>query len=465
LITLFASGSVRTLFQEDRLNRVRKVVTLVFGEALTEVDREIYEGTLLPAHGPGATADRLKGNQKWTFPTWHDRLESLFPYTEYALPGHNHFWRANQAKFLRPEEEPPARVIAIPKTQMTPRLIAAEPTCMQYVQQAISRSLVRHLERFTRSKWFVGFTEQWPNQALAQIGSADGSLATLDLSEASDRVSNWLVEDLFADFPWFLEGIQACRSTRAVLPSGEVVTLQKFASMGSAMSFPIEAMVFAAVVLERVLHCDGLPISHASLKRYWDMVRVYGDDIIAPSHTAETVIDGLEVFGFKVNRAKSFWTGEFRESCGKEYFRGEDVSIVRVRKSFPASQRDVPEIESAVSTRNQLANAGMWKTAALFDDGLERVLNGHYPFVGENSQVLGKHHPDGRYDYHGYDKHGTPFVRGYVIRPKIPENGIDDWSALMKCLLSVGEETDEEHLLRSGRPRVVSMKLVKARPF
>lgn len=444
----------------------------MFGDALSAVDREVYEGTLIPKHGSGSTADRLYGNQKWTFPTWHDRLETLFPYTEYALPGWHHFWRTDQVKYLKPEEEPPVKVIAIPKTQTSPRLIASEPTCMQYVQQAISRALVQYLEQFDASKWFVGFTEQWPNQAMAQIGSADGSLATLDLSEASDRVSNWVVEDLFADFPWFLEGIQACRSTRAQLPSGEIISLLKFASMGSAMSFPIEAMVFTAVVLERVMTSDGVPLSRASLKRYRDMVRVYGDDIIVPAHVAEPVIDGLEAFGFVVNRAKSFWTGEFRESCGKEYYCGEDVSIVRVRKSFPASLRDVSEIVSAVSTRNQFYKAGMWKTAALFDGSLEKILKGFYPFVAETSRILGKHRNDGRFDYEfgplsDEDDHLVPLTRGWVVKSETPVNGIDDVPALMKCLLqTVGEvDTDPEHLTRSGRPRAASMKLVKARPF
>lgn len=432
------------------------------------MDRKIHDGELIPKHGPGKTADRLDGNQKWTFPTWHSRLEHLFPYGEYGVPGPSYVEEGySRVELLDPVDEPPTRLVAIPKTQTTPRLIASEPTVMQYLQQAIGRETVVQLESHEDSSWFLGFTEQWPNQALAQIGSEDGSLATLDLSEASDRVANWHVEDLFQDFPWFLEGIQACRSQRAKLPSGKVIDLQKFASMGSAMTFPIEAMVFTAIAIERVLTAFDLPLSRKSIRTLRDRVRVYGDDIIVPSDTAETVIDGLETFGFKVNRAKSFWTGGFRESCGKEYFAGEDVSIVRFRTVLPTSLRNVTEIVSTVSTRNQLYKAGMWRTAALLDGVLEKILRGKYPFVEETSSVLGKH-GTGRYDVQKYHvDYQAPVVHGWVVTPEIPENGIDGVDALMKCLLeTIGEpNTDEEHLTRSGRPWAVGMKLRWAPPF
>jgi len=104
---------------------------------------------------------------------------------------------------LSPQEELPTRLVAVPKTQATPRLIAEEPTVMQYIQQAIMQSLVPEIESNLISGSFTGFTDQAPNQLLARKGSEDGSLATLDLSEASDRVANWLVEELFGDFPNF----------------------------------------------------------------------------------------------------------------------------------------------------------------------------------------------------------------------------------------------------------------------
>lgn len=456
------------LFDKKRLESVKKVIRLVFGNAIGCVDGMIYHEQLIPKHGPGATADRLVGNQKWTLPIWHDRLEYLFPYGRYALPSYSYSWRYDQVKHVVPGEEQPVKITLVPKTQRSPRLIAIEPTCMQYIQQAISRELVRRLESDPVSSWFVGFSDQVRNNVMARKGSIDGSLATLDLSEASDRVANWLVEDLFADFPWFSEGIDACRSTRAMLPSGDVIHLKKFASMGSALTFPIEAIVFAAIVIERVLSSAGLPISRKNIISFRDEVRVYGDDIIVPTEYAQTVSDGLETFGFKVNQGKSFWTGRFRESCGKEYWNGIDVSIVKFRTKTPTSLHDASEVISTVSTRNQLYKAGLWKTAALLDTDLYKVLRGHYPIVSEDSPVLGRIDNSIPYDVHGFEPHThSPFVRGFVESSVNPINSIDEEVALMKCLVeSIGEPNiDNEHLTRSGRPRAVKLKLANASPF
>jgi len=447
----------------------------------------IYRGELSPKHGPGKTSDRLDGNQKWTLPTWHERLEPLFPYVEYAVPSHSYWEQQFRTKFLLPEDEPPAKLTAVPKTHLTPRLISIEPTCMQYIQQAISIPLRAMLERDKLAKHFVGFEEQWPNQAMAQIGSEDGSLATLDLSEASDRVPNWLVEDLFQDFPHFSEGIEACRSQTVRLPSGDVIRLQKFASMGSALTFPIEAMVFTAVVLEGIVRASESRLNPGTLMRYRDMVRVYGDDIIVPTDMAEIAIDSLEAFGFKVNRNKSFWTGGFRESCGKEYWNGLDVSIVRFRKKLPTSRHDVDEIVSTSATRNLLYKAGMYGLASVLDDLLLEVLQGFYPWVAETSPILGRIHHSGLYQIDDWDeKLHSPVVRGWRVKPKIPENEIDGAPALLKVFSRSGQHKaaewgefrinqygmrellmseDPDHLRRSGRPHVVSIKRGKGRPF
>ncbi len=443
------------------LERVRKVVTLAFAPALSRVDREVYEGWLLPKHGPGATADKLVGNEKWLLTEWTERLETLFPVRENLFPNDLIYRDSEESIVFRPEDqERPSKVILVPKTQATPRVIAIEPTCMQYVQQAFHRSLVPKLEKYASSRGFVGFTDQEPNQRLAALGSAGGGLATLDLSEASDRVANWLVEELFSDFPHFSEGVAACRSTHASLPDGRIIQLAKFASMGSALTFPIEAMVFAAICLEAVMTDLSMPLNAASLKRLRGKVRVYGDDIIVPVDTAEHVADALETFGFKVNRRKSFWTGEFRESCGVEYWRGRDVTHVKVRSAFPSDMHTASEVISTSSTRNQLFEAGFVEAVDFLDGVLLKVTRGVYPVVEKTSPLLGRLGLD-RPHADGWDPDlHVPIAVGYVPVAKIPVNKLDGARALLKYFLSPSE--DEEHLERSGRPRVVRMKLAKA---
>lgn len=456
------------LFEGGLLDEARKLVHLMFGDVLAQVEKDIYEGNLAPGHGPGATADHLYGNQKWTLPSWTDRLETLFPYLDYALPNYRYWMDLNEVQFLSPDDELPVKLTAVAKTQATPRLIAIEPTCMQYVQQAIAKPLVRYIESDPLAGGYVGFTDQEPNRLLACAGSDTGLLATLDLSEASDRVANWLVEDLFAGFPLFLEAIQACRSTRVRLPDGRIIGLQKFASMGSALTFPIEAMTFVIVSLLGLIKGSNLPLTRGSIQEFQGMVRVYGDDIVVPSAHAETVIEYLETFGFKVNRSKSFWTGQFRESCGAEFYKGFDVSIVKVRKKLPTSRRDVDSIISTVASRNLFFRGGLVKTAEFIDGIMEDLLRGFYPAVSETSAVLGRHVPEDRYQVDGITPAThAPFVKGFVVSAKNPINEIDGVPALMKCILSsIGNaDVDEDHLRRSGRPRVVSIKLAKASPF
>lgn len=443
----------------------------MFGPSLTFVDSLVESGEVVPRHGGGATADRRIGNYKWHFQEWTERLESLFPFVEYALPSVS-YWESGTAgvRWLSPEEERPAKMVAVPKTRSTPRLIAEEPTCMQYMQQSIARPLMESIEACSTAKFFTGFTEQWPNQAMAQIGSEDGSLATLDLSEASDRVGNWMVEVFFEDFPWFLEAIQATRSRSIELPSGEVFQLRKFASMGSAMTFPIEAMVFTAITLEAVLRSQKKPLTKRSIRSLRDEVRVYGDDIIVPTDSAGAVIESLEAFGLKVNRHKSFWNGEFRESCGKEYWNGIDVSITRFRKHAPSSRRHVEGIVSWVKTRNLFSDDLVWtNTVRLLDERLEALL-GYFPYVQPTSVLLGRTHPAGFYQVDGV-KTGkndqSPYARGWVVREVLQRQPLDGHAALLKCLLTtIGmQDVDEKHLQRGGRPIDASIILSKARPF
>lgn len=456
----------------------------MFGDVLRSLDKRIYEGDLTPRHGSGATADRKVGNEKWDLREWTERLEVLFPFVEYALPSVS-YWEHGQlgsfpspydsdaptpVRYLSPSEEQPAKMVAVPKTHSTPRLIAEEPVCMQYMQQAIARPLMSLIETDKVASWFTGFELQWPNQAMAQIGSEDGTLATLDLSEASDRVGNWIVEVLFEDWPWFLEAIQATRSQAIELPDGEVFPLRKFASMGSAMTFPIEAMVFTSIVIEGVLRSDSRPLSARSIKSLRDVVRVYGDDIIVPTHNAETVIESLEVFGLKVNRHKSFWNGEFRESCGKEFWKGHDVSITRFRKAAPSSLRDVENIVSWVATRNLFSEDMRWHHTVHLLDGFLEALLGHFPWIQSSSVLLGRTRPDQLYQVDRVSEgfsHQSPLTKGWVTREKLRKQILDGPPALLKCLLTtIGmQDVDEKHLKRGGRPLSVSMHLGMARPF
>nr|URG16441.1 MAG: RNA dependent RNA polymerase [Leviviridae sp.] len=458
------ADQVRTVVQKTQFKRIGGIL---WREVLQVVDEHIYYGRLMPKHGPGATADRLAGNRKYEQREWTSRLEYLFPHGEYLYSGWGAYLRSPHVEIHEPGAERPVKVITVPKTLKTPRIIAVEPTCMQYTQQAVLEVLVDELEtkNTTVSRRLVGFSDQDPNRSMAEYGSRTGTLATLDLSEASDRVSNQLVRLLAHDFPHFSEALDATRSRKADVPGHGVLRLAKFASMGSALCFPIEAMVFTTLVFAGIEDALRRPLTASDISRYRSQVRVYGDDIIVPVEFVHSVVRKLEDFGLRVNTHKSFWTGKFRESCGKEYYDGHDVSIVKVRTLLPTSRKNARELVSTVSLRNQLYQAGYWSVCRALDDHLQKFIP--MPMVASTSSVLG------RLSFLGYETQRmspvlhAPLVKGHVVHSVIPSCVLEGDGALLKWFLKRGRDpfADRRHLERSGRPKSVCTKLRWAQPF
>ena len=457
---------VDSFLSDSDYSDFERIARLLFGPVFSSLDRMIYDEEVVPKHGPGATAEKLTGNQKFLNRTWTHRLQEVFSAENFLLPNPR-FASEDGVTFLEPGAEQPVRVISVPKTQKAPRIIAIEPSYVQYAQQAILEPLVRLLENDKVLKNFLGFSDQVPNQDMARKGSEGLSLATLDLSDASDRVSNQLVRRLVKPFPHLLAGLEATRSRRADVPGHGVIRLAKFASMGSALCFPVEAMCFLCMVFLGIEQSANTRFtSRSDFLRFRGRVRVYGDDIIIPEDSAESVIQSLESFGTRVGLSKSFWIGRFRESCGKEYWNGHDVSIVKFRRMFPTSLSDGQECISLVSFRNQLYRAGCWETVKYIDSKIWKVFK-YFPVVEESSPVLG------RTSFLSYQAERMcnslhrPLVKGYVVRSIIPKNSLSGDGALLKFFLKRGglPSADGRHLERSGRPRAVDIKPRWAPPY
>lgn len=452
---------------ETGMSQFSRLGRLLFARVLSDINNDVANISLVPRHGPGSTADKLSGNAKFNQRSWPERLEEVFPAMDYLLPSPRFYANLDRVEFIEPGAETPVKVITVPKTLKTPRIIAVEPTCMQYAQQAIAGPLVELLERDSVSKWFLGFRDNKPNQVFARKGSVDGSLATLDMSEASDRVSNQLVVELLRNHGHLSEAVAACRSTRADVPGYGVIPLAKFASMGSALCFPFEAMVFLTLIFCGIENAQNSVLSAKDLKSFRGKVRVYGDDIIIPVEYTQDVTACLEAFGFKVNVNKSFWTGNFRESCGKDYYLGHDVSVVKCRRMIPTSRQHADRIISTVALRNNLYKRGLHKTAAYLDTEIGKVLK-HYPLVGPDSSILGRVEEPGVYDVDGFDSRlHYPLVKGYVKDIRKRPSKLDGPGALLKFFLKQGSlpTTDEEHLVYAGRPLSVGIKIARARPY
>nr|QDH89378.1 MAG: RNA-dependent RNA polymerase [Leviviridae sp.] len=462
----------------------KRISNMLFAEVFAKADRDVHFARLWPKHGPGAVADRLSSNAKFSMRTWTTRLQRVMPAEEYLIPNRRYYDELERdTTFLEPGAEIPVRVITVPKTLKSPRIIAIEPAAMQFAQQAVLRSILDAIGEDSLLSRMIGFDDQDPNRSMAQEGSHSGDLATLDLSEASDRVSNQHVRAMLSDFPELLWAVDATRSRKADVPGHGVIRLAKYASMGSALCFPFEAMVFLTLILMGIERELSAPLSRELVvNQYREQVRVFGDDLIVPRDNVLSVVDELENFGFRVNISKSYWTGRFRESCGREYYDGHDVSIVKVRQMLPTRRQDADGIIAAVALRNQFYWTGLWRSAAMMDDLLRGLLV-EFPNVAPSSPLLGRQSCLG-YQFQTIDRYDhSPLTRGYYVIAESPPDHLEGTGALLKCLLrdpcpgfglmSEPRESlaidvasvDTEHLERSGRPERVSIKLGWKQPF
>jgi len=337
-------------------------------------------------HGPGAISETTAICNKYSWRNWSEVLEMEYPLADCGF--HNHASWADRCENGVGIEStiPSSRLIAVPKTFSGPRLIAAEPSEHQWCQQ----NSWDYFSSRTRRSWLsrvVAFRDQSLNQSLCTEGSETGSLATVDLSAASDRVTCHVAGQFFRGNPGLLRALRASRTRRVTqkltLRAPACVKLRKFSTMGSANTFPVESLIFLSIALAAVATKRGFrhlsPWVIQSLERE---VAVFGDDIVIPSDSRELFVRALEVLYFKVNDQKSFWTGKFRESCGVDSFDGTNVTPVYWKQPYDGGPES---LSSVVECRNNFYKKFLLNTAAYLESTLPRGL----PQVAMDSGVFG----------------------------------------------------------------------------
>jgi hypothetical protein len=354
-------------------------------------------------------------------------------------------------EFVCHEQELPVRVVTVPKTMNGPRTIALEPSCMQFAQQAIQSILIDAIESSELTKGHVNFRDQSVNQKLALESSKTGQFVTIDLSDASDRVLRRLAFEMFRSNPDLLDSIDACRSTRAKMPDGTFVSLDKFASMGSSLCFPVESMYFYTICVAALLKGQNLPVSHTNVLNVSRGVFVYGDDLIVPKTYANVVLDYLQKYNCKVNISKTFLEGNFRESCGMDAYNGDPVTPVYLRRVSPQNKRQAKNLISWVATANLFYLKGYWRTADLMFCTCERIL-GSLPYVSEMSSGLGRISMLGYRSVERWNENLQRFeVKCWTPRSVYRSDSIDGYPALQKSLTML-ESRDYSCDSTSGDP-------------
>lgn len=202
---------------------------------------------------------------------------------------------------------PGNRITTVPKNAKTDRVIACEPTGNIFIQKGLGTYIRRRLHRFG-----VDLNDQTINQVRSSV-AYDQGYVTVDLKNASDTISKGLVETLLP-LDWFLM-LDLARSPEYILDKGRG-RYEKWSSMGNGYTFELESLIFYSLAYA----------VHRSVSPSRALPSVYGDDVIVTCEGYPVFKELLEYCGFEVNSTKTHCDSGFRESCGKHYMYGVDVT-------------------------------------------------------------------------------------------------------------------------------------------
>ncbi len=296
-----------------------------------------------------------------------------------------------------------SRYLTVPKNAKTDRSINAEPKGNAFMQQSIGAFIRMRLKRFG-----VDLDDQSVNQTLASSAWFLDH-ATLDLRRASDSISSELIFSILPiEWALLLDDLRS-KSTRR---DGKWEKLHKFSSMGNAYTFELESLVFWAILKA---------VSPKENHRY---LGVYGDDLIVPVEDVGVVKLALKFFGFALNDQKSFWSGPFRESCGKHYFYASDVTPIFQKKIVGRQLNEVIRLANRLSRWGARCGEGFtdhrirkaWRLC--FDLGNEicRELHQPTPMIPLSSPDDEGFAVPNDWLKHKLDVHGTFHCDVYVFR-------------------------------------------------
>lgn len=352
------------------ITKMRRIVGECFQDQLAL--GELYA---LTGHGPNSTTD-----VKFSDAYLHLKDKSIFG-TQASLQQFRHYlhWD-NQLLALLVEESDELRALLnavntdftanivsctetsfVPKSYDSLRTMCPEPTLVAYFAQMIAKFITDKL----LSLYNIDLRSQPKvHKDMAKLGSmiAELFIATVDWSEASDRIWTLLVEEVMTEGnapKWFNFMKHVCRVGKtSVKWSGcfgaesdfvDVETLTQFlqqhttefdiklgkkgtykvtsqlnttmfATMGNPITFPLQTLIFYAFLqacTELFSEQDG----HLSLDDL-TFPSSFGDDGIVDSRVMGVVEHFAGLLNWKLNRDKSFSDGAFRESCGGDFYSG-----------------------------------------------------------------------------------------------------------------------------------------------
>lgn len=372
----------------DRQSLLRKVkvpvdhpVLLRARWLLGRVLRHLDLSDIVPGHGPGIVHEGLDRDERWDFSSWPAKAERCYPYLVYGTHSIGASLQRAKGVFLRKHSF--TKCCLVPKDFKGPRLISAESTATQYLQQGQMKSLMQYIDRHSILSRSIQLRDQTFNQRKAMTSYAN-DLSTLDLSNASDTVSTCLVWYLLSDVPKLRRQLMSTRSDYMFYRGDKhrdnrLIKLVAFAPMGSAVCFPVETLVFWALTMgslmlvrprfEKKPHLRPYGRKFApfqgSVRELASEICVFGDDIIAPTDCVSTLVSTLSSVGCSVNMSKTCYSTPFRESCGSEWFNQSDVTIIRNRRYNYEADLNVKDYPVLCGLQRKFFLRGLFNTAEL----------------------------------------------------------------------------------------------------
>lgn len=296
----------------------------------------------------------------------------------------------------------------VPKDADKDRVIAKEPLLNQLVQMAADVEMRLRLRRVGIDLRDQRRNQEWAREGSLMVGS--NPRCTVDLTNASGSIFIELVRECLDYCPdWFIV-LNAIRSPSYRNPLAEKPDLQEryhmFSSMGNGTTFPLETIIFASICYAAHRYCGTTPD-----------FRCYGDDIVIRQNEALVVLEKLRYFGMKANAAKTFIFGPFRESCGSDWYLGENVRPV-------VFDTPLEKIEERIRIHNALARLKNPSFAAMlsnccrwwFPPFVSRMIR---PYGDDTDEAVDGRHIMGPPSPHQAQctTFGTPMWYGLVFSP------------------------------------------------
>lgn len=371
----------------EAVKPILKHAIAIIDSIFTGYDPDVDPWTV-PNPGPGATNTKVEKHMRYEPHVLYTKIDAVMPFKEWFYPGltghHVNPARSYRSLLKGRKYEPRSRFCQVDKQVGESRGICIEENEAQFLQQAVKNGLYHWIENHPVTKGVINFAKQDVNGLLALKASLSLEHATIDMSKASDRVLRILVAILFCNQDRLREMLLALSTRWIDFPSLDIPSLEtlKYAPMGSALCFPVMAIVHYALCKAIILQ-SNIENRFALSKK----VFVYGDDIVLSSTCAQAVFDWLPSFGMKLNVSKSFVRSHFRESCGLHAYYGTEITPVFLKR-IPTKKADSASLLASLAAESQLYYNGFKHAAQL----LRLRVTQHYgimPYVNVKSRIAG----------------------------------------------------------------------------